>query len=62
MDEVEPIECNLPFQRLPWCACDLGTGEPPTTLQMLECKVRGGPCHPDYVKNNPDAAEPATTK
>jgi hypothetical protein len=61
MDDVEPIEVNLPFQRLPWCACDPGTGESPTILKMLECKIAGGRCHPDYEKTHP-AAEPAIPK
>lgn len=38
------IECNLPFQRLPVCACDPGHGKPPTRLQRLECRARRGRC------------------
>ena len=41
---VEPIEVNLPFERVPQCACDRGTGPKITKRQMLECRLRGGPC------------------
>lgn len=42
--KTEPIKCNMPFDRLPQCACDPGSGDPPTKQQMLECKISGGPC------------------
>jgi len=35
---------NLPFSRVPTCACDRGVGDPPTKLQRMECRMRGGPC------------------
>jgi hypothetical protein len=38
------IEVNKPWERVPTCACDTGMGEPPTRLQKLQCKIRGGPC------------------
>jgi len=38
------LPVNSPFERVPVCACDKGTGEPPPQLQILECKMRGGPC------------------
>lgn len=47
MDEPEPLECNLPFERLPVCACDTGK-TPPTKLQRLECRMRLGPCAPRH--------------
>lgn len=40
------MKCNLPFERLPVCSCDKGSGPPPTKLQRLECKMRRGPCAP----------------
>lgn len=45
---ADRIECNLPFERIPTCACDSGFGEPPTKQQKLECRLRGGPCSPNY--------------
>jgi hypothetical protein len=39
--------CNLPFERLPQCGCDPGSGEPPSKLKMMECRMRGGPCSPN---------------
>lgn len=45
---VTVIEVNKPWERVPTCACDPGVGEPPTKLQKLECKLRGGPCSPSY--------------
>jgi hypothetical protein len=53
MDDAEPIPCNLPFERLPACHCDTGKGDPPTKLQMMECRIRGGMCAPDYFERNP---------
>lgn len=44
----DATECNLPFERLPVCACDPGHGAPPTRLQRLECKARRGPCAERY--------------
>ena len=32
------VTANMPFERLPVCACDPGHGEPPTALEMLACK------------------------
>ena len=43
-DDVEPISVNLPWERVPVCACDKGVGPPPTKQQMMECKIRNGPC------------------
>ena len=42
MDDT--TEVNLPFERVPQCACDDGKGEPPSRIKRLECKMRGGPC------------------
>lgn len=42
---VTPIECNLPFERIPECACDPGRGPIPTKAKRLECKL-SGPCSP----------------
>jgi len=28
----ESIECNLPFERIPTCACDSGNGPPPMKI------------------------------
>jgi hypothetical protein len=28
---------NMPFERLPVCACDSGFGDPPSALQMIAC-------------------------
>lgn len=58
---AEPIECNLPFERLPCCACDPGSGDPPTKLQMLECKMRGGPCAGCHDGETQIPAEPKVT-
>lgn len=64
MDEVEPIECNLPFSRLPQCACDLGRGPAPTRQQMkikmMECRLKDGPCAPGYCERHPEACIPET--
>lgn len=38
------VGCNLPFERVPTCACDKGLGSPPSRQMRLECKLRGGPC------------------
>lgn len=59
MDEADPIEVNLPFQRLPHCACDPGHGEPPSRAKKMECELRGGPCSPRHHELYPEAAEPA---
>lgn len=56
-DGNQKTECNLPFERLPQCACDSGAGEPPTKQAMLECQLRGGPCSATYYEKNPDAAK-----
>lgn len=45
------IPVNLPFERVPVCACDMG-GDPPTRLQMLECRAKGGPCRPSDKPDN----------
>jgi len=47
MTDATPA-CNLPFERVPTCQCDPGTGAPPTKLQRLECKARRGPCSATY--------------
>lgn len=47
MSETEFVKCNLPFERVPTCACDKGIDDPPTPLHRLECKMRGGPCRED---------------
>lgn len=54
------IECNLPFPhgRLPVCACDSGEIAP-TKLDRMKCKLRGGPCSPNYPTQ--EAALPAST-
>lgn len=41
MDEAP---CNLPFERVPTCACDPGYGPALTKQQRLECRLRRGPC------------------
>ncbi len=51
----ERIPVNSPFERVPVCACDPGTGEPPTKLQQLKCRARGGPC-----ADNPSPEEQST--
>ena len=57
-NEAPPIEVNSPFDRVPSCACDKGTGDPPAKLFMLECKARGGPCAENYYDNHPEALCP----
>lgn len=42
--QITPV--NMSFERLPQCGCDPGAGPAPTKQQMLECKLRGGPCSP----------------
>ena len=49
------VPCNLPFERVPVCACDPGTGDPPTQQQMKECKLRGGPCRESNEPQEPTA-------
>lgn len=44
MDDNEHIEVNAPFERIPQCACDTGSGLPPIKQQKLECRLQGGPC------------------
>ena len=44
---IAPIEVNQPFERVPQCACDDGSGLPPTKQEKLECRIRGGPCRED---------------
>ncbi len=47
-DDIEPIECNLP--EMTACNCELSdNGRIPTTLERLECKMRGGPCRETCV-------------
>jgi hypothetical protein len=53
-----PVPVNSPFDRVPQCACDPGTGEPPSKLKQLECKARGGPC--SGKDQGPDAITPST--
>lgn len=43
------VDINMPFERLPVCACDLGHGPMPTRLHRLECKARRGPCAERYA-------------
>jgi len=50
--ETAPIECNSPWQRVPQCGCDLGSGEPPTKLKRMECQLRGGPCAENPLAGN----------
>lgn len=45
---------NLPFNRVPCCACDPGIGPAPTKQKMMECKIRGGPCSPKYRPQIPE--------
>lgn len=47
---------NLPFERVPTCACDPGHGEIPSKAQRLACQIGGGPCSPN--QNNPAADVP----
>lgn len=51
---TNPIPVNLPFERLQTCARDPGHGEAPTKLQKLECRLRGGPCSPNYPPQIPN--------
>lgn len=41
-------EVNLPFEHIPQCACDPGSGVPLSSAafraKVAECKLRGGPC------------------
>lgn len=53
------IEVNGPFERIPVCGCDSGKGDPPTKLQRLECKLRGGPCR---EVNRPEKFDKAEAK
>ncbi len=55
---MSEIECNLPFERMPACACDPGAGDPPTKQKMMECRLRGGACSPDYHEKHPEALLP----
>lgn len=54
---LEPV-CNLPFERVPMCGCDPGSGPIISKQQMLECELHGGPCSPTYYERNPKAREP----
>jgi hypothetical protein len=45
--------CNLPFERVPQCACDSGTGDPPTKEQQADCRWNDGPCSPSYYERHP---------
>lgn len=56
-----PQPVNLPFERVPVCACDPGRGPKPTSLQILECKARRGPCSPqNNDPQTPTNEQPAT--
>jgi|HubBroStandDraft_6_1064221.scaffolds.fasta_scaffold00175_43 hypothetical protein len=46
---TDEIKCNLPFERVPVCACDPGVGPAPSKQQQLECKLRGGQCSLTHV-------------
>lgn len=48
---MDPIEVNLPFPkgRVPVCGCDMKDA-PPTKLQRLGCRLRGGPCAPQSTR------------
>lgn len=59
MTDDDEIECSLPFARLPQCICDKGSGEPPTKLQMMHCKIGGGPCSARYRQHESDKADDA---
>ena len=52
-NDDEKIETVLPFDQLPVCGCDSGKGDPPTKLQMLECRARGGPCRGSTDPHHP---------
>jgi hypothetical protein len=54
--------CNPPFERTPQCACDLGTGEPPTKMAKLECYLRRGPCHPGSFEYQTPGSPPEPPK
>jgi hypothetical protein len=54
------MEVNLPFERLPVCSCDSGNGSPPSKQRMLECRLSGGPCSPNYYKQKTDATRAGT--
>lgn len=58
----DEIEVNLPFERIPVCACDPGKGQPPTRKFMLECRLKDGPCAAGYYDRHPEANIPATPK
>ena len=50
--EAGSIPVNMPFERVPTCACDKGVGHPPSKLQRLECKARRGPCSENHIRDN----------
>jgi hypothetical protein len=45
-DDVIPVNLPFPKGRVPVCACDM-KDEPPTKMQRMECRMRGGPCSPN---------------
>jgi hypothetical protein len=45
---ITVIKVNGPWERVPTCACDPGVGDPPTKLEKLQCRLRGGPCSPSH--------------
>ena len=48
--------CNLPFERIPECACDTGT-KPPSKQQRAACRWNDGPCSPGYYERHPEVAQ-----
>ncbi len=57
-NKPEPIECNLPFERFPVCACDAGFGPKPSRAKGMRCWLSGGPCSPGYYERHPEEVPP----
>lgn len=54
---IEPI--NLPFERVPVCACDSGFGPPPSREKRVLCdELDLGPCSEGYYARHPQGTEP----
>lgn len=58
-DETIPV--NLPFSRVPVCACDTGE-EPPSKQKQMECRLLGGPCSPNHVESDAERFPAATVE
>ena len=51
MSEETPV--NLPFDRIPECACDPGFGPRITPQQKLDCRMHGGQCSRNAAPSSP---------